>query len=336
MMEEFSTALHRQTGLMLTSQQIMKLYTHYYDVDTKVIDYQRFYADVLDKAIIKAKESLEKEESSQFDKTMQKLSDCVEKKLTNDCGRDRLKPVYRLISESRSPVITRLQLKTASLTRLNCPLQDFEIDCIFKKLDNLRVGSVRTRVLIDAILSKIPVPQKASLSTVAQDETKQAPTVVGNDAARMTYDHKFVNLHAPDPALCPMYSVWDLENIVRKKITETSTASNNMLKTARRLFGDGGHSSGDLEISRDQLRYTFWKVLRVDVADRDIERFFQKYQHNDVITLSDLMEGIIKKEAVEEPMLEDLTMSHSIRAAVETKIHQNNSLDAFFTQLRYE
>lgn len=332
-MEEFSSNLHRQTGLVLAPHQIMKLYTSYYDVNTKVVDYDRFYADVLDKAIVDAKHTLEKETTSSYDALIQKLYDHVAKKLSDDAQKDRLKQVYRLLSESRSPVLTRLQLKTACFTRLNFPLRESEVDIIFKKLDNLRMGSIRTKALIDAILSKSP-PQEVSIPIGESNPVKAAPEPIGSETARITYDNKFVNLHAPDPSSCMVYSVWDLENVIRVRITEQSTGSHNMLKTARKMFGDGGHSSGDLEISRDQLRFTFWKVLRVDVADRDLERFFQKYQRGGIILLTDLMDGVIKKAAAEEPMLEDFTMTNTNRAAVETKIQQNNSLDTFFTQLR--
>ena len=116
-----------------------------------------------------------------------------------------------------------------------------------------------------------------------------------------------------------------------------------MAKTAQKLFGDGGHHTGDLRISKEQVRYTFWKKLRLDVSEADVDRFFLKYTAmsssrgggGEVILLSDLMTGIVKNLGANEPLIDDKNyLSPAEQVKVGLKVHQCNSLESFFTTLR--
>lgn len=260
-----------------------------------------------------------------------------------------MKKIYWLLSESRSSVITKPQLRKSCQFRLDLTLEDREVDLIFCALDPLRTGVIKARDLVRTLMQHTTV-RGLSLNVGASSGESHAQTlrVTGNEAARISYDNQYLNLTPPDPAECRLYSVWDLENVIRDKITEQSSQANNKAKTARKLFGNGGHHAGDLSISMDQLRFTFWKRFRLDVSDADLQRFFAKYQQKQkqqqqqkgeqgVIMLSVLMDGLFKESegVATSPLQEDNSLNKQLQAELSLHIEQNNSLEAFFQSLRY-
>jgi hypothetical protein len=138
-------------------------------------------------------------------------------------------------------------------------------------------GVVNTTNLIKEIMKRDAKHDVTLLIANSHAATaRQAIDHNSNEAARITYDNKFLNLQAPDPRYCRKYSTHDLENILRDKITERCTLTDNMAKTALKLFGDGGHHSGDLTITRTQINYVFWKRLRINVTQQDMDNFFEQ------------------------------------------------------------
>lgn len=323
----------------------MKLFDRYNDTETNIIDYDKFFDDIKNRIIKQGEQpdanilnecatSAHTEVPRSFEQLTKILYDNLSSKANNTAGKDILKKFYQLLSENHSPVVTKAQFKKSCNVRLALPLRDADVDEIFKKLDQSNVGVINTRLLIGEVL-KNRKPQVVSICVGLDEHRAKTPDVRGSEAARITIDQKILNLQAPNPVECRAYSVAELESYLRDKVTERSTLTDNMAKISRRLFTDGGHHSGDPSISFDQVRYTFWKKLRLDVAERDLVRFWDKYSKNgSTILMSDLTNGIIRDLGSIPPLLEDTSLNAAERAEVANRIYQNNSLEAFFTSLR--
>lgn len=344
-MDEFVRTIQEKTGLVLSPPESTKLFMRYHDDKLNVVNYNKFFADIKSRIEDEGGSAVQNtnkdgnlgnaDTALSFDLLAQSLCDKLESKAHCTPGKDSLKKYFQLLSENHSPVVTKAQLKKACSARLALTLRDVDIDEIFRKLDPINVGIVNTRILIGEVLKKRKVPD-FSIDAVGKHEHRaKTPEIRGSEAARMSHDNRILNLQAPNPVDCRAYTVAELESFVRDKITERSTLSHNMAKTALRLFGDGGRHSGDPTISFDQVRFTFWKKLRLEVAERDLEKFWAKYSKNgSVILMSDLTNGIIRDLGTVDPIIEDHALSATERAQVAVKIHQNNSLESFFTSLR--
>lgn len=346
-MEEFTRTIHEKTGLVLSPDESLKLFMRYHDVETNLVDYEKFFNEIKSRIesvgeTIRVSSKAEREGETQpvetnltFDQLTQALYEKLEAKANCAAGTDTLKKYYQLLADNHSPVVTKAQLKKACRVRLGLKLGDVDVDEIFRRLDGSNVGLINTRLLIAEVLKKRKT-HDVSID-MGQEHRAKTPDVRGSEGARISHDHRYLNLKAPDPVECRAYSVSELESFVRDRITERSTLTDNMAKTARKLFTDGGHNGGDPTISFDQVRYTFWKKLRLDVAERDLERFWEKYSQNGTtILMSDLTNGIIRDlgRGYNQPLLLDSSLSPADRAEVAIKIHQNNSLESFFTSLR--
>lgn len=350
-MEEFTDYLHKKTGLNLSNKELLKLYIHYYDETLNKVNYDKLMNDlkhnIQDQKEVNAagydeiamhKTKLKKTDLD-YSQLIQIIYDHIQSKIINLTGKDHLKKVYLLLSESRSSVVTRSQLKAACHSRLCLFLKDADIEVIFNKLDLNCTGTVNIRLLISEIMKKenihdvsltVGINYRAPKVKVTFDQNE-------NENARITYDNKYLNLNEPNPDRCVKHSIIDIERIIRTKIIERCTASDNMAKTALKLFSDGSHQQGDPKITLDHIKYTLWKKLRLNITSFDIIQFYNKYDKTNVgfIYMSALMNGIIKQLDISEPLMEDKAyLSKSDRILVDKKIHQNDDLEVFFTLLR--
>jgi hypothetical protein len=318
-------------------------------------------------------------------------------------GDNKLKKAYLLISESRSPVINRNQLKIALQTRLGIHLKDVEIEELFLHLDPMCDGTINIRQFINMIMksereyvtlslqlnrdrddeandngegkktnnksskqlnmndtntmsattfasntptavSGLPAGSdsdnnhhdrpmtsngnkntKLSRTNSSKNQNnKSTPSVVKgnqwdhNENAVITYDKMIVGLQPPTPAFCRPYSIEETESFIWERVFERSNLSDNMIKTLIRLFSDGeSHQSSHSQvITLDQLRYTLWKRLKMNINDGDVLKFFEKYANKNaknyglsidkqVIDMFDFVDGIIRNRNTSKPFLED-------------------------------
>jgi Ca2+-binding EF-hand superfamily protein len=351
MIEEFSTFIAKNTGLNLSTNEILKLYVHYYNEETNRVNYDKLIADVksnikdqkLDAVgkfdLLDAYKVKEKKKTLSYDELIQVIYNRIESKIINLTGKDHLKKVYLLLSESRSPVVTRHQLKTACHSRLALFLKDADIDLIFNKLDVDRQGAVNIRLLINDIMKK---EHKHDVTLIVGMNAR--PPIVKktfdqneNEKAHLTYDNKYVNLIEPNPDRCVSHSPLDIERIIRSKITERCTGSDNMAKTAYKLFMDGSHQKGDPRITLHHVQYTLWKKLRLNITAADVLRFYNNYDREGkgFIYMSVFLDGIIKQLDIGEPLLEDKShLSKSDRIIVVKKINESADLKLFFSAMR--
>lgn len=351
MIEEFSTFIAKNTGLNLSSNETLKLYVHYYNEETKRVNYDKLIADVKSNIkdqklgavgkfdMLDAYKVKEKKKTLCYDELIQVIYNRIESKIINLTGKDHLKKVYLLLSESRSPVVTRHQLKTACHSRLALFLKDADIDLIFNKLDVDRQGVVNIRLLISDIMKKehrhdvtltIGVNARPPVVKKTFDQNE-------NEKARLTYDNKYVDLIEPNPDRCVSHSPLDIERIIRSKITERCTGSDNMAKTAYKLFMDGSHHKGDPRITLHHVQYTLWKKLRLNITAADVLHFYNNYDREGkgFIYMSVFLDGIIRQLDISEPLLEDKShLSKSDRVIVDKKINESADLKVFFSAMR--
>jgi hypothetical protein len=348
-MDVFSADVKQRTGLALSFSEAHKLYSLYYDPAAKSVDYLKLYADLLDGPEDSSEQSVPKTASTPiwlvFDEVVDMINDRVQQKLDYSVGGERLKKMTSLLSEGRSTVLTKPQLRNACKLRLDLVLSDHEVDTIYGRLDPQKSGIVKVKELIRSF--KKPMAEQEMSLAIGGNEIlpvrKDIVRAKGSEAARIAYDGQFLNLVPPDPRDCPLYSVWEIENIIRDKITGSGgSLAGNSTKTAQRMFGSGGHYTGDLRISLDQVRFTFWKTFRLDVSDSDLQRFFERYETDGVILLSRLMAGLfhnVDADTARSSPAAVLEMRAPSPAALEpglqsTPVLQISSLDAFFAAVR--
>ncbi len=87
-----------------------------------------------------------------FNQIMEALARQITQRINLLKGDNKLKKAYLLISESRSPVINRHQLKISLQTRLGIFLKDSEIEEIFAHLDPMCDGTINIRNFINMIM----------------------------------------------------------------------------------------------------------------------------------------------------------------------------------------
>jgi Ca2+-binding EF-hand superfamily protein len=350
-MEAFSADVKQRTGLALSFSEAHKLYSLYYNPNSKSVDYTKLYADLLDGTEDSSQQSAPKTASTPvrltFEEVIDMINDRVQQKLDYSIGGERLKKMTSLLSEGRSTVLTKPQLRSTCKLRLDIVLSDHEVDSIFGRLDPQKSGIIKVKELIRTF--KKPVAEQDMSLSIGGNEIlparKEAVRTKGSEAARISFDGQFLNLVPPDPRDCPLYSVWEIENIIRERITESGGSfTGSSTKTAQRMFGSGGHYTGDLRISLDQLRFTFWKTFRLDVSDSDLQRFFQRYETDGAILLSRLIAGIFREASADtarsSPAVVEVAMPSAERvspaadAVPSAPAPQINSLDAFFATVR--
>ena len=118
-------------------------------------------------------------------------------------GENVFKNSFRLLSECRSPLLTRSQLKGACQYRLNASLTDSQVETVFDNLDPMQSGTLRTRLLISAMFpSDADDNDKYGMSLNIPIRIRKVPASqnhswVKNQDAHVTYDHKFSGLTAP-------------------------------------------------------------------------------------------------------------------------------------------
>jgi Ca2+-binding EF-hand superfamily protein len=231
-------------------------------------------------------------------------------------GENVFRNSFRLLSECRSPLLTRSQLKGACQYRLNVALTDKQINLVFNELDPMNLGTLKTRQLISVMFPnqddgsgkfgmslEIPIEIRKKVENQMQSWVK-------NQDAHVTYDHKFSGLTAPDKgSAIHLSSIQELEAKILDKIFERSHLGANMIQSLIRYFSDARDKSDKGGISRDQMRYTLWKTFQLNVADSDIEKLFRKYDtmRSGKIPMDIFIDAIIKGHALNEPLLEDPT-----------------------------
>jgi hypothetical protein len=182
-------------------------------------------------------DTVEEEKSCDPEKYFEKILDVIRKGIRARShamrGENLVKNSFILLSESRSPFLTRSQLKSACLYRLNVALTDDQVNQLFLHLDPTRSGAVKTRALVAAILKQSEPTFGVSLEIppeVRKVREGEFQSWVKNQDAHVSYDFKFKGLVPPDPESCMKVSSLDeIEKLIRDKIFERSHLGANMV-----------------------------------------------------------------------------------------------------------
>lgn len=336
-MEEFPTIVRNKLGLALTSQELTKLFLKYYNPATNTVDYEKLTSDLTK---VDGNEILTRKDAVlSISQILNKIRTNLMTKLDQWKEGDKLKNAYRLLSHSRSSVVDRAQLKNALQYRLFLVFSDYEIDEIFKKFDPYGTGTISIQYMINAIIrSDTPTTSKNVASVDVgfdnQDYKIKNFNADKNQNAIYTYDKKFIGLSPPNAVHCMKISVAELEDIIREKISERSSLSSTTIQTLTKLFGDGHNSTGYHYISKDQMRYTIWKKLKLNVSDELICQIFNKYDRNrsGQVLMFDFIDGIIRSNQRTEPILDDRFLSDSKSMAM--KFKKNGGMKGLFILVR--
>lgn len=339
-METFPSIVRNKLGLELTSQELTNLFLKYYIPATGCVDYDRLTSDLAANfASLRDKEIITKADVSlNINHILDKIRVQLFEKLSHWKEGDKLKNAFRLLSQSRSSIIDRSQLKNACQYRLALAFSDRDIDEIFKMFDPYGSGAISVKTFINAIMRVNTPPTKNSASVDVGFDKQQYKiknfNADENQNAILTYDKKYIGLRAPEPAACLKITLAELEDIIRDKIAERSSLSSNTIQTLTKLFGDGHNTSGYNYISPDQMRYTIWKRLKLNVSEDLLSQFFTKYDKSNSgrILMFDFIDGIIRTKQRNEPLLDDRFVGSSKSMAL--KFKKSDILARLFMEIR--
>ena len=336
-MEEFPSIVRSKLGLALTSQELTKLFLKYYDPTTNKVDYEKLTSD-LTKSVDDNEILARKETVLSINQIVIKIRANLLTKLDQWKEGDKLKNAYRLLSHSRSSVVDRAQLKNALQYRLFLIFNDREMDEIFKQFDPYGTGTIAVQNMINTIIrSDAPVTKNVASVDIGfnnQNYKIKNFNADKNQNAIYTYDKKFIGLSPPEPLYCLKISLVELEDVIRDKISERSSLSSNTIQTLTKLFGDGHSSNGHHYISKDQMRYTIWKKLKLNVSDDLIDQIFNKYdkKRSGQVLMFDFIDGIIRTNQKTEPILDDRFLSDSKSMAM--KFKKSSSIKGMLVKVR--
>lgn len=345
-MEELSDFLKARTGWNIGTTELVRLHAKYFDEARQAIDYNRLMDDIRDGVDIKERsnyldaEAISKQKRYlKFDQIIDLLHSKILTRIETLRGENQLKKAYLLLGESRSPVVTRQQLKIACQSRLSVFLNDNEIEEVFKQLDKDREGTINIRQLISLVLKRESETANMSIVMNSSDKKHRTRSVANDDNqnASITYDKKFKDLVPPDPARCRMFTMQEVEDFIFDRIFERSNLNDNLLKTTTKLFGDGEITSGYHTITLDMMRYTLWKRLKMNISDEDVQKFFKKHAKgpNGTILLFDFIEAIISRRQTNTPLLDDRThVDKGDRHKLSATMQENHNIEYFLIYVR--
>ena len=225
---------------------------------------------------------------------------------------DLLKNTFSLLAEHRSPHLNPSQLKAICLYRLNVSLTDQQVAVVFDHLDTEGKGLLPVKDLVHVIVKDaygnhkmtIEIPPNPPKVFQLMDKS-----YVHNQAAQVSYDHKFTGLVPPEPENS-LYipALRDLEIKIFDKIFERTHQGANMYQQLIRCFSSGRDKSQRLGISRDQMRYTLWKIFQLNVSNEIIEHLFKCYdtERSGHIPMQIFCDAIMAIGNINEPLVEDL------------------------------
>jgi Ca2+-binding EF-hand superfamily protein len=303
--------IRQKLGLKLTERELKAVRKKY---DSRSI------TDTVDESVERLKRDLQAAMPASFveqsdayhslsiDKVYTLLKDKIRERARSLGSSDsQLQEAVYLLSESRSPFLTRSQLKFGVSIRLNIHLSDKQIEEIFEAFDPMHTGVIKLMEFVKALLKtssdelNASVLLKPSHQNLGNTSRGVEPTI--------TYDHKVLNLESIYVAPQLRLTLVQIENAIRYKISERSFRGRN-LQTLHKVFGDtrSGDAKGNLFISRDQIKYTLFKRFQLNLSDEEIELIFHKYdpEGRGKIPIRRFVKGIIEdEENANEPLIEE-------------------------------
>lgn len=213
-----------------------------------------------------------------------------------------------LLSENRSPFLTREQLRFGVSIRLNIHLSDAQIHEIFERFDPEHSGVIKLMEFVRALLDDKGVNRSATIDLKSCGDASMGKSGRGVEPS-ITYDNKVRNLESSTVAPENRLTLEQIENTIRYKISERSFRGRNV-QTLHKCFSDtrSGDAKATKHISRDQVKYTLFKRFQLRLSDEEIDLLFAKYdpEGRGKILIRRFVEGIIENEEnANEPLIEE-------------------------------
>ena len=284
-------------------------------------------------------EKTKHDEMTYYEKILSYIRKGILNKVKSMPKEDFLQNSFKLLSENRSPYLTPAQFKSACLYRLNVALTDHQVALVFQRLDPEGKGTLYTKDLIKLILKEaygnyqvsIDIQPSPPSSPTKIHEIIQNKSWVLNQAAHVSYDHKFTGLIPPEPnTALYLPNLQLLERKIYDKVFEVTQQGGNMYQLLIRLFSDGRDKlQRQHGITRDQIRYTLWKSLQLRASDDAIDLLFQRYDpaRNGYITMQVFCDAIMNAGHRNDPLLEDLAVSSEAKMKNKRKDVTDNDDD---------
>lgn len=255
----------------------------------------------------------EKKKLSYFETIIGHIRKGIVDKIHSMPKEDVLQNAFRLLSENRSPFLTPKQLKSACLYRLNVSLTDNQVATIFEYVAPAGNGIMRTKDLINLIIKEAYGDYKVTIETTGSPPKEVIPhtgkkSYVLNQSARVSYDHKFTGLVPPEKETAIYVpALRDLEIKIFDKISERTLPGANMYQQLVHSFSEGRDKTERHGISRDQMRFTLWKIFQLNVSNEVIEKLFTRYdkEKTGFILMERFCDGIMATGVQNAPLLED-------------------------------
>jgi Ca2+-binding EF-hand superfamily protein len=274
-----------------------------------------------------------------FDDIVFRIAEAIKKRAMRMTGDSLNYKAFMLLTENRSPTISKAQLKTACQWRLNLSVSDEMVDAVFERLDDEKSGLVKAKLLIEEVLGSLRRSEagkyvfeikdtysRALASTPRLKYSEQGKVMAHNSDARVSYDQKMTGVIAPPEELCkPGMTVEDLEKLIRDKLVDRTHT--NIYHAAKKDFGDMKSSANErTEITLDQLRFTILKRFQLMIPESLLVKFFAKHdkRNRGFISLPQLVEGVVTAHAVNEPIIDE----HPVVASNPYRVGKHKSEDA--------
>lgn len=243
--------------------------------------------------------------------TLQKLQDTINQRLFSrfgsPLGDNRVRKAYNLLSDGRRSHLSLEQVRQLMLSKLSLNVPMSIISQLFEIIDPHNTGTVRTMALVAQITSSNDDKLQGSLRLNEKDE----PSVQSVEAHSHAYaSHDGCVLHlAPPPSIKTAvekgtWSIEDIEEAIYQQILQRTGKGSTMLQTLMRCF----EAQGSLGIRKDQVTFSLRTKFQLPLSDADIDVFIAKYDlsQTGVISLQDLVKGIIQGREKIEPLLQDI------------------------------
>ena len=254
-------------------------------------------------------------QSNNFDSIIKDINLAISQRSIHIKEGGLVRKAYLLLCKCRSSTLTRQQFVETCLYSLFLKLSSEQVDIVFNKLDHKNEGKIFVRDVIESIFSG-DTNVMGDFSSIMDSNIKRQIDIkstcsdhVANENAKIGYDSKVIGLSEPSNDLIINMNLDDLFLLVYQKLLEKSTPGTTLVQTLSRLFCDTNRSSGEFSgITMDQIKFTLWKRLNIQVSTDLIQQIFDKFDiHNTgSLPFHVLVDLILKKNSKSEGLIPDI------------------------------
>jgi Ca2+-binding EF-hand superfamily protein len=245
------------------------------------------------------------------------MRECILHRGTAMPGNDDKKKAFLLLSNCRSPTLSKEELKLGCLYRLSLPITDEHVSIIFNHFDKNNTGQILLKQLVEEVMKEkmeyeakfqntLDLSRSSKPGSLANASNQYGP--LPSEEAYMKFDKTFHNLEEPSSRyLINKMTLQQLEEAIRDKVYENCKQNTNLLQALSRAFGDNRDRDSKFKVTLNQMKYTIWKKLMIYAGAKLIESLFMKYdpKNTGYVNLHDFADGVMKKTINYKPLVEE-------------------------------